>query len=155
MRRIPLYILLLLVLPLLTAQGMQAKDRTARNGKTSNTGKESRDRRDKDNGPDTLTVYMYAASFSFKDSILYISQVEEVPQARVYHTLLMDCERYADSFARYVESTGQPIQVAAVYYDTKLKKALNKRGRTVKRAVKKQHCGISNVGRSEFSFMKD
>jgi hypothetical protein len=101
---------------------------------------------------DTVSVYIFAVSFSFMDSTLFISNIQKVDDAVVYNnTFLAGITSYEQQFGNYVEQLGNNSQIPVVYF-SKREKAIQKRYKTAaRRSSKKLKLGITEVGNG-FSF---
>jgi hypothetical protein len=101
---------------------------------------------------DTVSVYIFAVSFSFMDSTLYLSDIQKVDSAVVFNnTFLGGINSYEQQFASYLERLGNNSQIPVVYF-SKGEKAIQKRYRNAaKQSSKKLKLEVTKVGNG-FSF---
>lgn len=104
---------------------------------------------------DTLSVYAYAASFSFADSVLYLTDVQYIDKAPISNgSYFRDREYYSNQFKEYLEySTGSLMQISAVFFSEKEKKASKLYSKTQQRCLKKHQYQIEHVGSDRFQFV--
>lgn len=158
--KINLYRLSLLALALATVPAQSFAKKHKEKGVTLGDKKETKveaRRIEKEMKPaDTLCVYAYAASFAFGDSVLYMSDVIKIDKAPVSNgSYFLDREFYADQFKTYVETKERvPMQIPAVYFSTKEKRARKMYAKTQQRCQKKHSYWIEPIGTDKFSFSK-
>lgn len=96
---------------------------------------------------DTVSVYMFAVSFSFMDSIMFFSDVQKVDDAVVYNnTFLGGLTSYEQQFASYVEQLGHNSQIPVIYFSKKEKAIQKKYKAAKKQGTKKLKLEITEVG---------
>ena len=102
----------------------------------------------------TSTVYMFAVSSQFGDSVVYVSEL--MPVANVQLTKKYDYFKYRSDFTfgfkQYLaDNFGCENQTCAIFYDTKLKKAQKRFNKVLKRAkTNKMH--VTTVSKDKFTF---
>ena len=83
-------------------------------------------------------LYMFGFSASFKDSVVYVTDIQNVPQARINEKkFLLDRDQYSYQLKNYLEETlQQPGRICLVIYDTDKKKAEKKYVKLMKKYKK-------------------
>lgn len=98
-------------------------------------------------------LYVFAISFSFSDSIMYLSSVQKLENMTVREKYFLD-ERaeLAGQFKKWIEEETSSQQIATLYYFEKKKKADAKYSKVCERAIKKHGGTIVTV--PDFWFKK-
>ncbi len=101
----------------------------------------------------TSDLYVFAISFSFSDSIMYMSSVQKLENMTIREKYFLD-ERadLAGQFKKWVEEETSSQQIATLYYFDKKKKADAKYSKVCERAIKKHEGTIVTV--PDFWFTK-
>lgn len=101
----------------------------------------------------TSDLYVFAISFSFSDSIMYMSSVQKLENMTIREKYFLD-ERadLAGQFKKWVEEETSSQQIATLYYFDKKKKADAKYSKVCERAIKKHGGTIVTV--PDFWFTK-
>ena len=83
-------------------------------------------------------LYMFGFSASFKDSVVYVTDIQNVPQARINEKkFLLDRDQYSYQLKNYLEETLQQSgRICLVIYDTDKKKAEKKYVKLMKKYKK-------------------
>lgn len=83
-------------------------------------------------------LYMFGFSASFKDSVVYVTDIQNVPQARINEKkFLLDRDQYSYQLKNYLEETlQQPDRICLVIYDIDKKKAEKKYVKLMKKYKK-------------------
>ncbi len=102
---------------------------------------------------DTTTVYMFAASFSFGDSVLYISDIKQMDNLQLTNkAYLLGRNAFSDQFANFLESNGCAVpQLSSLFFDEKKSKVIKKYSKVQRVAKKKNSFGIIKV--EDFDFI--
>ena len=81
---------------------------------------------------------MFGFSASFKDSVVYVTDIQNVPQARINEKkFLLDRDQYSYQLKNYLEETlQQPGRICLVIYDIDKKKAEKKYVKLMKKYKK-------------------
>lgn len=83
-------------------------------------------------------LYMFGFSASFKDSVVYVTDIQNVPQAKINEKkFLLDRDQYSYQLKNYLEETlQQPGRICLVIYDIDKKKAEKKYVKLMKKYKK-------------------
>ena len=100
-----------------------------------------------------LNLYMFGASFSLLDSVLYISEISEVDDVTVNNKwFIKDRSSYESQFTDRVKTDNDDSMLTSVYFSEKEKKVAKRRSRLVKRNAKKNKFLLIKV--SDFTFSR-
>lgn len=95
---------------------------------------------------DTVSVYMFAVSFSFLDSTLFISNIQKVDNTVVFNNTFLDgITSYEQQFENYVEQLGYKSQIPVVYFSKKEKIIQKQYQNAAKRSSKKLKLEITEI----------
>ncbi len=98
------------------------------------------------------TIFMYGMSFSFSDSIMYVTDIQQMDSVTIKDKyLLAGRDQYSLQFKKWLEAGGAPTQVSAINFFSKRGKAAKKFEKMRKGALKKHHCTIISVPEFKFS----
>ena len=97
-------------------------------------------------------LYMFGFSASFKDSVVYVTDIQNVPQARINEKkFLLDRDQYSYQLKNYLEETlQQPGRICLVIYDIDKKKAEKKYVKLMKKY--KKGYDIQYLNETQFKF---
>lgn len=100
-----------------------------------------------------LNLYMFGASFSLLDSVLYISEISEVDDVIVNNKwFIKDRSSFESQFTDRVKTDNDDSMLTSVYFSEKEKKVAKRRSRLVKRNAKKNKFLLIKV--SDFTFSR-
>lgn len=100
-----------------------------------------------------LNLYMFGASFSLLDSVLYISEISEVDDVTVNNKwFIKDRSSFESQFTDHVKTGNDDSMLTSVYFSEKEKKVAKRRSRLVKRNAKKNKFLLIKV--SDFTFSR-
>ncbi len=100
-----------------------------------------------------LNLYMFAASFSLLDSVLYVSEISEVDDVTVNNKwFIKDRSNFESQFTDHVKTGNDDSMLTSVYFSEKEKKVAKRRSRLVKRNAKKNKFLLIKV--SDFAFSR-
>jgi hypothetical protein len=100
-----------------------------------------------------LNLYMFGASFSLLDSVLYISEISEVDDVTVNNKwFIKDRSSFESQFTDRVKTDNDDSMLTSVYFSEKEKKVAKRRSRLVKRNAKKNKFLLIKV--SDFTFSR-
>lgn len=100
-----------------------------------------------------LNLYMFAASFSLLDSVLYVSEISEVDDVTVNNKwFIKDRSNFESQFTDHVKTGNDDSMLTSVYFSEKEKKVAKRRSRLVKRNAKKNKFLLIKV--SDFTFSR-
>lgn len=101
------------------------------------------------------TVYVFGASFSFSDSIVYFTEVQKIDSV-VFdkeHNFLPDRQHYSSELADYMSlKENKPGRTSALYYSKKLS-TVRKKEAKLKRKLLKKNKTVLYLG-NKFSFTR-
>ncbi|MCQ2052205.1 MAG: hypothetical protein MJY74_08390 [Bacteroidaceae bacterium] len=102
---------------------------------------------------DTTTVYMFASSFAFGDSVMYISSIQKMEQIQLTNkAYLLARAEFASQYARFLEENGCVApQLSSLFFSEKKSAVLKKLEKVEKRCKKKMSFGVINVDDFEFT----
>ena len=110
---------------------------------------------EKERKVDSLTVYMFATSFSFIDSVLYVTNIQTMDNEHIVSKVfLLDRARYGEQLKGYLEKNGEPAQVPSVFFSTKKKELVRQYNSIKKKSLQKGKFIYMPVG-EEFKFKKE
>lgn len=102
----------------------------------------------------TTTVYLFAASAQFGDSVEYVTdiiQMDSVQLTKKYDYLKYRSE-FTYGFKQYLaDNYGCENQTCAIFYDTKLKKAQKRYNKVLKRA-KNSKLNVTPITKDKYTF---
>lgn len=100
-----------------------------------------------------LNVYMFAASFSLLDSVLYVSDICQVDDITVNNKwFIRNRSDYESQFTDHIRIDNEESLLTSVYFSEKSKTVAKRRSRLVKRNAKKNKFALIQV--SDFNFSK-
>ncbi len=100
-------------------------------------------------------LYMFGYAFSFNDSTLYITTVQNVNDVwvRPRNGFVIERETYSNQLQRYFENDGVLNMTCGISYDEKEKKALKKFNKLKERYAKKmKHMRVVTLSEGDFAF---
>ncbi|HZK04088.1 MAG TPA: hypothetical protein VFC94_06770 [Bacteroidaceae bacterium] len=99
------------------------------------------------------TVHMFATSFSFTDSILFITDIQTVENVEfVNRFFLLDITQFGVQFKDYLKEAGESSpQVSSLFFSTKLRKVTKQYNSIHKKTEKKKQFIPYKIG-NEFKF---
>lgn len=102
-------------------------------------------------------LYMFGFSASFKDSVVYVTDIQNVPQARINEKkFLLDRDQYSYQLKNYLEETlQQPGRICLVIYDIDKKKAEKKYVKLMKKYKKGYQVLYLNETQFRFKVTED
>lgn len=99
-----------------------------------------------------VDVYMFAASFSLLDSVIYISDIQKVDNVIVNNKwFIKERSTFESQFTDHISADLNESQLTSLYYSEKLKKMQKSRARLIKRNAKKNGFYLYQV--SDFKFV--
>lgn len=110
--------------------------------------KKSREKKDKKakNIYEKADIYMFGTSFSFSDSIMYMTEVQKIDSVMVRADYFLDYQDdYDTQFKKWLENGGASMQVSSSQFFKKKSDADRKYSKVRKSAVKKHRCTIITV----------
>lgn len=147
--------LLLVALPL-SAQRSGAKDPTLSRGEGLSVTRNDLDKmrnQNQDKNSRQVDIYIYAASFSLIDSVLYVSDIQKLTDVTVNNKwFLKDRSAFEKQFTQYVSVGSDESQLTTVVFSEKPKKVQRSRNTLIKRNSKKNRFALKEI--SDFSFTK-
>ena len=100
-----------------------------------------------------VDVYMFAASFSILDSVLYVSDIQKVNDVGVNNRwFIKQRSEYESQFTTHIGAGDEESLLTSLYYSEKLKKITKRRSALIKRNARKNRFLLINV--QGFSFSK-
>ena len=100
-----------------------------------------------------VDVYMFAASFSILDSVLYVSYIQKVNDVVVNNRwFIKQRSEYESQFTTHIGAGDEESLLTSLYYSEKLKKITKRRSALIKRNARKNRFLLINV--QGFSFSK-
>lgn len=126
------------------AQGYYPSDFSQSTPRTTQT-------RSKARKVDYRTEYMFAVSFSFVDSVFYmteVQQMDDIPVAANY--FIDDSSEYQRQFKSWLENGGAPLQIVSLYAFSSKSKADSKYKKVRTRIARKHKTTVVTV--PEFNF---
>ena len=100
-----------------------------------------------------VDVYMFAASFSILDSVLYVSDIQKVNDVVVNNRwFIKQRPEYESQFTTHIGAGDEESLLTSLYYSEKLKKITKRRSALIKRNARKNRFLLINV--QGFSFSK-
>ena len=100
-----------------------------------------------------VDVYMFAASFSLLDSVLYVSDIQKVNDVVVNNRwFIKQRSEYESQFTTHIGAGDEESLLTSLYYSEKLKKITKRRSALIKRNARKNRFLLINV--QGFSFSK-
>lgn len=100
-----------------------------------------------------VDVYMFAASFSILDSVLYVSDIQKVNDVVVNNRwFIKQRSEYESQFTTHIGAGDEESLLTSLYYSEKLKKITKRRSALIKRNARKNRFLLINV--QGFSFSK-
>ncbi len=98
--------------------------------------------------------YVFGVSTSFNDSVVYITDVQEITNGWIEDkgNLLSDRDAYALQLKDYFSKQGQPNRTCVVVFSLKKKKIERKYAKLKKRYTVKSHYRIENIDGASFRF---
>ena len=100
-----------------------------------------------------VDVYMFAASFSLLDSVLYVSDIQKVNDVVVNNRwFIKQRSEYESQFTTHIGAGDEESLLTSLYYSEKLKKITKRRSALIKRNDRKNRFLLINV--QGFSFSK-
>lgn len=102
---------------------------------------------------DTTSVYLFASSFAFGDSVMYISPIQKIEQVQLTNkAYLLGRSDFSKQFAEFLEENGCIApQLPSLFFSEKQSVVLKKRAKVEKHCKKKMSFGIMYVDDFEFS----
>lgn len=99
-----------------------------------------------------VDVYMFAASFSILDSIIYVSDVQKVCDVTVNNKwFVKERAGFEEQFTDYVRTDTEQSLYTSLYFSEKAKKVSKQRQGLIKRNNKKNHFYLQEVSGFAFS----
>ena len=100
-----------------------------------------------------VDVYMFAASFSLLDSVLYVSDIQKVNDVVVNNRwFIKQRSEYESQFTTHIGAGDEESLLTSLYYSEKLKKITKRRSALIKSNARKNRFLLINV--QGFSFSK-
>lgn len=97
-------------------------------------------------GYEKTDIYIFGTSFSFSDSIMYMTEVQKLDSVMVRADYFLDGQDDYDSqFKKWLEAGGSSMQVASSQFFVKKSKADKKYAKVKKNAIRKHRCTIITV----------
>lgn len=102
----------------------------------------------------TTTVYMFASTQCFCDSVCYMSSIQQVPGVMLNREgLLVDRSNYSTAFERYVSTTmGQANPVVAVFFYSSRKAAERDYLKVRSRSIHRERATVKEIPEDKFRF---
>jgi len=98
-----------------------------------------------------VDLYMFAASFSVLDSVLYVSEVQIVNDVIVNNKwFVKERAAFEEQFTERVRVDADESLLTSLYFSEKAKKVTKSRARLIKRNGKKNHFALMEI--TDFSF---
>lgn len=105
-----------------------------------------------DRKSEMIPVYMFGVSFSFSDSIMYMTDVQRMDSVEVSGDFFMkDRNAYGNQLKYWLEKGGAPVQVPSLFFYKKQSQARKGISSVRKRALKKHKGTIITVPDFKFS----
>ncbi len=101
---------------------------------------------------ESLTIFIYGTSFSFSDSIMYVTDIQQLDSVSVKDKyFLAGRDQYSLQLKKWLEAGGAPTQVSSINFFSDRGKAVRKFEKVRKSALKKHHCTIISIPEFKFS----
>jgi len=103
-------------------------------------------------------LYMFGFSASFKDSVVYVTDIQNVPQARINEKtkFLLDRDQYSYQLKNFLSETLQQTgRICLIIYDTDKKKAEKKYVKLMKKYKKGYQVLYLNETQFRFKVIED
>lgn len=98
-----------------------------------------------------VDLYMFAASFSVLDSVLYVCEVQKVNDVTVNNKwFVKERAAFEEEFTDRVRIGADESLLTSLYFSEKAKKVSKSRARLIKRNAKKNHFALIEI--PDFSF---
>lgn len=98
-----------------------------------------------------VDIYMFAASFSLIDSVLYISNIQKIDNVTVNNKwFVKDRVEYEAQFTNHVSAV-EGLQLTSVTFSDKEKKVIRQRSKLIRRNAKKNRFVLRDVYDFRFS----
>ena len=99
-----------------------------------------------------VDVYMFAASFSLLDSVLYISGIQKVNNVTVNNKwFVKERPAFESQFTDHIGGDINESLLSSIYYSEKFKKMQKRRNKLIKRNDRKNRFALIQVGDFKFS----
>lgn len=99
-----------------------------------------------------LDVYMFAASFSLLDSVLFVSDIHKVNNVTVNNKwFVKERSLFESQFSEYIHNGMNDTHLTSIYFSEKLKKIQKRRLRLIKRNAKKNKFELKQIPGFKFS----
>lgn len=99
-----------------------------------------------------VDVYMFAASFSLLDSVLYVSEIQKVDDVTVNNKwFIKQRAEYESQFTDHIGAGDNESLLTSLYYSEKPKRINKRRSNLIKRNAKKNRFLLVNVQGFSFS----
>ena len=146
--------LFFIALPLMAQRSGVTKDPTLNRGEGLEMTRSDLDKmrnQSQDKNSRQVDVYMFAASFSLLDSVLYVSDIQKLEDVTVNNRwFVKERAAFEKQFTDYVRVGFNESQLTSIYFAEKSKKVEKRRAKLIKRNSKTN--GFALVEVSGFSF---
>ena len=146
--------LLLISLSMSAQRSGSTKDPTLNRGEGLEMTRSDLDKmrnQNQDKNSKKVDIYMFGASFSILDSVLYISYTQKMDSVTVNNRwFLKDRASFEKQFTSFVESREDGTHMSTVYYSDKLKTIEKRRERLINRNARRNGFKLKQV--PEFRF---
>ena len=103
---------------------------------------------------EAVPVYIWGASISFSDSIVYFTEIQKLDSVALENGFLPHRQYYAYELKDYMNfNENMPGRISVIYFDEKQSKLVKKEQKIKKRLVEKEGKTVRYLG-SKFSFVK-
>ena len=101
-----------------------------------------------------VPVYIWGASISFSDSVVYFTEIQKLDAVVLENGLLPHRQYYAYELKDYMNfNENMPGRISVIYFDEKQSKLVKKEQKIKKRLEEKEGKTVRYLG-SKFSFVK-
>jgi len=146
---------LLFVLPLSAQRSGVTKDPTLNRGEgleRSRSDLEKMRNQSQDKNGKVVDLYMFAASYSLLDSVMYVSDIQLVKDLSVYNRwFLRNRSDYEKQFNSFAAQERYELYVPVIYFAEKKKKLVKQREALIKRNKRKMGFYLVEVDDFQFS----
>ena len=103
---------------------------------------------------EAVPVYIWGASISFSDSIVYFTEIQKLDSVALENGFLPHRQYYAYELKDYMNfNENMPGRISVIYFDEKQSKLVKKEQKIKKRLEEKEGKTVRYLG-SKFSFVK-
>lgn len=146
---------LFFALPLYAQRSGNTKDPTVNKGEGLEMTRSDLDKirnNSQDKKSRQVDIYIFAASFSLIDSVLYVSDIQKIDDVTVNNKwFLKDRMAFESQFRDYVQTGDDESQLSSICFSEKQKKVERDRARLIRRNDKKNRFVLKEVSGFRFS----